>query len=128
MDKEELGKLIKQLESLQIQQEAVIKKIRRVSTEEAPDPQRADQSTTPLNDKDSFRVGHKVLIKNRLGHLPLGRKASIKDRIGVVTKTTKKRVQLTTWNGAETSRAPHNLTPLSEEEYQRIVENEHHHG
>ena len=124
MDKKNLDELIKELEDLQIQQEAVIKKIRqRASTEEAP--QSADQSTrqaaSTSETKSSFHAGQRVLIKNRLGHLPFGRKASIKDRVGTVTKITQKRVHITTVNNTETSRAPHNLTRLDEKEYDDII-------
>ena len=92
MDKEELRKLVKELEELQIRQEAVIKKIRRVSTEGAPQYTRADQSATPQK-TDPFLVGSKVLIKNKLGHVHTGR-PSIKDRVGTIIKTTKKRVHI----------------------------------
>ena len=84
MDKDELNRLIKQLEDLQIQQEAVIKKIRAagVSTEEMP--QSVDRPTHPSapqqeNEGIPFRAGQRVLIKNRLSHTPfVGRKTSIK--------------------------------------------------
>ena len=120
-NKEELNKLIKQLEDLQIQQEAVIKKIRGVSTEETPP---GGDRPTPTGSKEtegSFRVGEKILIKNRLGHITLGRRASIKDRVGSIIKITNKRIHIKTYNGSDTSRAPHNVTRLTEEEYQDIL-------
>ena len=100
-NKEELNKLIKQLEELQIQQEAVIKKIRGVSTEETP-PQGVDRPTPP-NRQDLYQVGERVLIKNRLGHISLGKRASIKDRAGSIIKITDKRIHIRTYNGSETS-------------------------
>ena len=123
MDKEELDKLVKELEDLQIRQEAVIKKIRQVSsTEEA---QAADRSTAsaPQETDTSFRTGQRVLIKNRIGQLPFGRRPSIKDRAGTITKITKKRIHITTCNGTDTSRAPHNISTLTEEEYRKIEHN-----
>ena len=127
MDKQELNELIKELEDLQIRQETIIKKIRRASTEETPQ-RSVDQSAPSSSQQDSdtenfIRVGQRVLIKNRLGHIPIGRSSSIKDRAGTVTKVTKKRVQVKTYNGAETSRAPHNLTRLSQKEYEDIIKN-----
>ena len=120
MDKEELNKLVKELEDLQIRQEIVIKKI-RASTEEAT--QSADRSVPSTEKKEApFRTGQKVLIKNRLAHTYIGR-TSIKDRLGTVTKITKKRVHLTTCNGSETSRAPHNLKLLTQQEYEQILKN-----
>ena len=120
MDKEELNKLIKELEDLQIRQKAVIKKIRRASTEE--EAQAADRSaTSPPQEADTpFRAGQRVLIKNRLGHVHTGR-PSIKDRVATVVKTTSKRVHIKTYNGADTSRAPHNLTRLSQQEYEEAL-------
>ena len=124
MDKEELNKLIKELEELQIRQEAVIRKI-RASTEEASSSADRSAPTAPEQGtrEPSFTVGSKALIKNRLGHVPFGRRSSIKDRIGLVTKITKKRVHITTANGGETSRAPHNLRHLSSQEYEDIARN-----
>ena len=132
MDKEELNRLVKELEDLQIQQEQVIKKIRRASTEgptqsagdrSAPSTTQGRPSARPFPDKEgpSVRVGQKVLIKNRLGHIPTGTRPTIKDRIGTVTKTTRKRIHIKTYNGSDTSRAPHNVTRLSQEEYEDIV-------
>ena len=118
----ELNKLIKQLEDLQIRQEAVIKKIRQVSsTEEA---QAADRSTAsaPQETDTPFRVGQRVLIKNKLGQI-LGRRPSIKDRAGTVTRLTKKRVHIKTCNDNDTSRAPHNIISLSQQEYEEILKN-----
>ena len=73
---EELNKLVKQLEDLQIQQEAVIKKI-RASTEV---PQAGDRSAQ--DNTDPFQVGQRVLIKNRLGKILsslVSKKPSIKN-------------------------------------------------
>ena len=121
MDNKELNELLKELEDLQIQQEAVVKKIRQASTEEAPQPKRADQSARSQSAaEDPFQVGQKVLIKNRLGQI-LGRTPSIKDRVGTVVKITKKRIHIKTINGSDTSRAPHNVTRLTQEEYEGIV-------
>ena len=123
MDKEELDKLIKELESLQVQQEAVIKKIRRASTEEAQSrADRPTQSTPQDNEAPPFYEGQKVLIKNKLSHVRTGR-PSIKDRVATVLRTTRKRVHIKTGNSTETSRAPHNITPLSEQEYDKIIKN-----
>ena len=61
-----------------------------------------------------------MLIKNRIGQIPFGRRPSIKDRAGTITKITKKRVHITTCNGTNTSRAPHNITHLSQTEYEEI--------
>ena len=122
MDKEELNKLIKELEGLQIRQEVIIKKI-RASTEEAQAADRpaSSRTTQEKDDRSSFQVGQKVLIKNRLGHLSFGQKASIKDRAGTVTKLTRKRVHIKTCNGNDTSRAPQNITLLNQQEYEVVV-------
>ena len=126
-NKEELSKLVKQLEDLQIQQETIIKKI-RASTEVPSTGDRSaaspPKSQGSASSEASFRVGERVLIKNRLGKISsIGRKASIKDRAGTVIRITNKRVHLKTGSGTETSRAPHNLTRLNEKEYEDIVKN-----
>ena len=127
MDKEELDKLIIELESLQIQQEAIIKKIRASTGKEdqsAPTASTGKKGrSAPSEDtQGSVRVGQRVLIKNRLGRtISLKGRTSIKDRVGTITKVTTKRVQITTSTGIETSRAPHNVSPLSQKEYEDIV-------
>ena len=125
MVKEELNKLIKELEDLQIQQEAVIKKIRRASTEEAPRSADRPTQSTPQDNKaqaPSFHEGQRVLIKNRITHVPFTRRTSIKDRAGTITKITRKRIHIKTCNGEQTSRASHNVSILTEEEYHKATQ------
>ena len=122
MDKKNLDELIKELEDLQIRQEIVIKKI-RASTEEATTADRPAPTAPQGNKTPSLHEGQKVLITNRIAHVPFTRRTSIKDRAGTIVKITKKRVHIKTYNGAETSRAPHNVSTLTEEEYQKIVHN-----
>ena len=70
MDKKELDKLVKELEELHIQQKVLIKKI-RASTEGESTPDRPAPSTTQDESETPFRVGQRVLIKNRLSHVVL---------------------------------------------------------
>ena len=121
--------LTKQLEALRIQRErinneerTIIEALRAASSAESNRGPTSDQS--PGLTTRGFRVGDLVLITNKITHLASNRRPTSKDRVGSVTKLTDKRVKIKTHNGHDTSRCPSNVTRLSTQEYEDIVNRE----
>lgn len=67
-----------------------------------------------------FRVGQRAYIHNRVRHVPPQRRATPLDRACVVQRVSRNRVDIVTYNGHETWRAPGNLRHLSEQEHRDI--------
>lgn len=65
--------------------------------------------------QEGYRIGDRVRITNRID-TNFGRPHNERDRTGVVTKITAKRVFLRTDNNNVTSRSPNNLIPCSQNE------------
>ena len=130
---QDVESLTRQLESLRIERERIndeekelIEAIRRASSPTPRDTTSSSYENPPRNRRDEqtvgdFSIGQRVLITNRLTHLPSGQRPTIKDRAAVVKRVTGARVHVITYNGAETNRAPGNLTRLSRSEHDRIV-------
>ena len=66
----------------------------------------------------SIRLGSQVYITNRITHVPLFRRATIRDRAAIVTTIDRHtdRIYIRTYNGHKTWRIARNLRHLSERE------------
>ena len=124
--------LTKQLEALRIKREQInkeerelIKAIQRSSSlpvEQKPDETRSSTSRAATDPTGTFTVGERVLITNRITHVPFGR-ITLKDRAAVITKITPAgKLSLRTYSGIDTWRNPGNLTQLSEEAHNRATQ------
>lgn len=125
-----VDRLIKELQLLQIERErigaeerAIVQRIQlaRLGTDSGEAQANQQPSQPSTTGVESFTVGQKVYILNRIGHLPFTKRPSPKDRAGVVTRITKTRVYITTYNGSETWRAPSNIKRLTLAEHESIV-------
>jgi hypothetical protein len=87
MAEESVDELIRQLETLRIQEDTLLRQIIQARARESQQRQ----------DTDGL----------------IGRPVTDRDRVGTVTKITRKRVFLQTDNGVNTNRAPENLQRLS---------------
>lgn len=130
---EDIDSLIEQLARLHLQQailrreeEDILRKLLLARGKDFTERQ-ADRttSTTEVDNipqprihqvrRDGYRVGDRVRITNRID-TSFGRPHNEKDRTGIVTKITAKRVFLRTDNNNITSRSPNNLILYREHE------------
>lgn len=105
---ESVEDLIRELETLSLRGTEVARRLRAARGREA-----AGQRP-PRHHGNVFQVNDRVRIAN--GITVLGRRATEADRRGTVTKITAERVRLLTDSGLVVRRAPHNLTPLPNDE------------
>lgn len=126
MSNREVDKLTQELEELRIRRERINSEeklaLARLKSAVAGTNRHGDQEhAVPRTAKRSFTVGQRVYITNRIGHVPLTRRTTLKDRAGTVQRVTKSRVYITTYNGNETWRIPGNVRQLTNEEHEEIV-------
>jgi hypothetical protein len=95
MAEESVDELIRQLETLRIQEDTLLRQIIQARARESQQRQDTDGA-----DREATRG-------------LIGRPVTDRDRVGTVTKITRKRVFLQTDNGVNTNRAPENLQRLS---------------
>lgn len=109
MAEESVDELIRQLETLRVREDTLLRQIIRARARES----QQEQGTSGA-DREAARyyIGDRVRIVNPTRGL-IGRPVTDRDRIGTVTKITRKRVFLQTDNGVNTNRAPENLRHLS---------------
>ena len=115
MREEELDRLLRELRSLHIRTERVLNDIETLRR-----PPRQVTSFPPVSDSSrssTFHVGDHVYIRNQVRHVPNGRRSNPADRAAIVEQVTGNRVEIQTGNGYRTWRAPHNLRPITEEQY-----------
>ena len=107
-----VDELLQRLERLHIEEEQVLRELVAARARETADaaPNNSEGTTTR-----EFRVGDRVRITNAI-RSPLGRPANEGDRVGTVTKVTRKWVFLVTGNGGSTNRAPSNLRIINREQ------------
>jgi hypothetical protein len=101
-----VDELILQLERLRIQEDALLRQIVRARARESQT--RQETSTGADSEAANYRIGDRVRVTSQSRGI-LGRQVTDRDRVGTVTKITKKRVFLRTDNGTNTNRAPENL-------------------
>lgn len=121
-DEFDLDELIKQLEDLRTQEQAIIKKIKRRSHKnpasqlnlvaEISNTTRHDRRDRVRDKKSEFSPGDRVRIKNKV--TPLGVTESTYDRIATVTETKvnrlgQRQVYIITDNKVKTYRSEKNL-------------------
>jgi hypothetical protein len=109
MAEESVDELIRQLETLRIQEDTLLRQIIQARARESQQGQGTDGA-----DREAARyyIGDRVRITNPM-HGLIGRPVTNRDQVGTVTKITRKRVFLQTDNGVNTNRAPENLQRLS---------------
>ena len=109
MAEESVDELIRQLETLRIQEDTLLRQIIQARARESQQGQGTNGA-----DREAARyyIGDRVQITNPTRGL-IGRPVTDRDRVGTVTKITRKRVFLQTDNGVNTNRAPENLQRLS---------------
>ena len=109
MAEESVDELIRQLETLRIQEDTLLWQIIRARARESQQGQGTDGA-----DREAARyyIGDRVRITNPTRGL-IGRPVTDRDRVGTVTKITRKRVFLQTDNGLNTNCVPGNLQWLS---------------
>ena len=78
------------LQQLQLQRESILR-------EEQELLRRLTGETT--REAADIAVGDRVFIENRISHVPLGRRATRKDRAAIVQRVDPKCVYITTYNG-----------------------------
>ena len=129
MTTNDIAALTSRLEQLRLERERInqeegelLSAIRRASL----DPNTADETTednpsTTTEPTGTFRVGQRVLITNRVTHVPAD-KITIKDRAAVITGfTAAGKIKLKTYRGHKTWRNPGNLRELTDEAHERII-------
>ena len=102
MGEESVDELIQQLEHIRLQETRIIQRLVRARANET----RANE-TRAQEEEQSFRIGDKVLITNKVK--VQGRAVTIEDRRGIVTNITSKRIYFRTESGYNTWRARTNL-------------------
>jgi hypothetical protein len=104
-----LDKLIQQLETLRVQEDTLLRQIIQARARES----QQGHSKNGSREAARYYIGDRVRITNPTRGL-IGRPVTDRDRVGTVTKITRKRVFLQTDNGVNTNnRAPENLQRLS---------------
>lgn len=106
MAEDSVDELILQLERLRVREDALLRQIVQARARESQE--RQENSTGADSEAASYRIGDRVRVTNQSRGI-LGRQVTDRDRVGTVTKITKKRVFLRTDNGTSTNRAPENL-------------------
>ena len=107
-----IDELLQRLERLRIEEDQVLRQLLAARARETAD---AASNETDGTSTREFRIGDRVRITNAI-RSPLGRPANEGDRVGTVTKVTRKRVFLVTGNGGSTNRAPTNLRIINREQ------------
>lgn len=107
-----VDELLQRLERLRIEEDQVIRQLLAARAQETADAATSESDTTSTRE---FRVGDRVRIVNAVRG-PIGRPVNEGDRVGTVTKVTRKRVFLLTGNGGTTNRAPTNLRIINREQ------------
>jgi hypothetical protein len=108
MAEESVDELIRQLEMLRIQEDTLLRQIIQARARES----QQGHSTNGAREAARYYIGDCVRITNPTRGL-IGRPVTDRDRVGTVTKITRKRVFLQTDNGINTNHAPENLQRLS---------------
>jgi hypothetical protein len=110
MVQESIDELIRQLEALHVQEDTLVQQIIQVRAREN---QQQEQNTSAGVDRVAadYRIGDHVRIVNQSRGL-ISKAVTKCDRVGTVTKITRKRVFLRTDNGTNTNGAPKNLWQL----------------
>ena len=108
MVEESVDELIRQLETLRVREDTLLRQIIRARARES---QQEQGNSGADGEAARYRIGDRVRITNQSRGL-IGRAVTERDRVGTVTKITRKRVFLQTDNGANTNRAPENLRRL----------------
>jgi hypothetical protein len=109
MAEESVDELIRQLETLRIQEDTLLWQIIQARARES----QQGHGTDGTNRRAArYYIGDHVQITNPTRGL-IGRPVTNRDRVGTVTKITRKRVFLQTDSGINTNRAPENLQRLS---------------
>ena len=116
MTNEDLDKLVKELERLNLQQSKItslqkstLNKIklvtRRLSEQQDIHDPPCHYRRSSSQSEDPFLVGSKVLITNKINHVK-NRNTTSKDRAGTIHKITNSRICITTANGDKTLSKP----------------------
>jgi hypothetical protein len=109
MAEESVDELIRQLEMLRIQEDTLLRQIIQARARES----QQGQGTNGANREAArYYIGDHVRITKPTRGL-IGKPETDRDRVGTVTKITRKRVFLQTDNGINTNRVPENLQRLS---------------
>ena len=103
MQGESVDDVIRQLQALRLQEDRLLRCLVEAREREAQ-----SAASPPNTGTAAFRIGERVRITNIVKN-PFGRPATDRDRVGTVTKITKKRVFLITDSGTVTNRSPSNL-------------------
>jgi hypothetical protein len=109
MAEESIDELIRQLETLRIIEDTLLWQIIQARARES---QQGHGTNGADREAARYYIGDRVRITNPMRGL-IGRPVTDRDRVGTVTKITRKRVFLQTDNGVNTNRAPENLQRLS---------------
>jgi hypothetical protein len=109
MAEESVDKLIRQLETLQVQQDTLLQQIIQARARES---QQGHGRNGANREAARYYIGDRVRITNPTRGR-IGRPVTDRDRVGTVTKITRKRVFLQTDNSVNTNRAPENFLRLS---------------
>jgi len=123
---DDIEDIIRQLEELRIERSRISDRERQLLSQLAITTGRTTTNrVTPTeieNDTDSsiFYVGQRVYIQNRIRHVPFSRRATPKDRAGIVSRIQDERIYLTTYNGYSTWRNRDNLRHLTDREHDTI--------
>ena len=128
----DISALTRKLEDLRLERDRInqeesqlIEQIRRASSHNDNQTPSVEPSASNGNRQttESFVVGQRVLIANRLTHVPSSRRITIKDRAATVTGVTRTgKVKIKTYSGHETWRNPGNLRELTDEAHNRIID------
>jgi hypothetical protein len=109
MAEESVDELIRQLETLRVQEDTLLQQIIQARARES---QQGHGRNGADREAARYYIGDRVRITNP-SHSLISRPVTDIDWVGTVTKITRKRVFLQTDNGVNTNRAPENLQRLS---------------
>jgi hypothetical protein len=109
MAKESVDELIQQLETLRVREDTLLRQIIQARARES---QQGHGTNGANREAARYYIGDCLRITNPTRGL-ISRPVTDRDRVGTVTKITRKRVFLQTDNGVNTNRAPENLQRLS---------------
>ena len=137
-DEQVLQGLITRLQQIQLERDTLLREERQVTArlEEAvratregsrngtgaSDPGRVSPPPQAGTQREgTFNVGERVIIVNRIRHVPFSRRATPADRAATVQRVTEDRIFITTYNGYSTWRRASNLRRLTEQEHRNIA-------
>jgi hypothetical protein len=109
MAEESVDELIRQLETLRVQEDTLLQQIIQARARES---QQGQGTNSADREAARYYIGDHVRITNPMRGL-IGRPVTDRDQVRTVTKITRKRVFLQTDKGVNTNRAPKNLQWLS---------------